>query len=106
MTAWGKLKRPARYPDGWRPPRTFSMGSSRGYWRIFVLPKIDLETGSDEYRGALPKVPASPGVGAGGIKPSVEVEKETGKGKGGGTERLNRRRGGDAKHDYGRSRRW
>ena len=47
---------------GWEFPRTFSMESSKGYWRRFVLPKIDTETGTSEYRGSLHKELASIGV--------------------------------------------
>ena len=57
-----ELKRLARNSKGWQLPHTFSMGSSKDYWRRFVLPKIDLETGRAEYRGALPKALASFGV--------------------------------------------
>ena len=44
-------KRAASRSQGWKFLRTFSMESSKGYWRRFVLPKIDLEAGRAEYRG-------------------------------------------------------
>ena len=78
-----ELKRLARYSKGWQFHRTFKMESSRGYWRRFALPKIDLETGRAEYRVALPEVLASFGVGPGGVKPGAEAGKilDTGKGR-------------------------
>ena len=45
------LKRLASYSGEWKYPNTFSMESGKGYWRRYVLPKIDLETGRAEYRG-------------------------------------------------------
>ena len=60
------------------------MESIRWYWRRYVLPKIDLETGRAEYRGALPKVLASFGV-LGGVHTKIpdgtESVKPKGKGK-------------------------
>ena len=59
------------------------MESSRGYWRRYVLPKIDLETGRAEYRGALPKVLASFGVANGVVwEPPPEGDGVKPKGKG------------------------
>ena len=60
------------------------MGPSKGYWRRFVLPKIDLETGRSEYRGALPTVLASFGVmnsAAGKLPPEGDGVKPKGKGR-------------------------
>ena len=57
-----ELKRLARHSEGWGYPHTFSMESGKGYWRRYVLPKIDLETARAEYRGALPKLSASFGL--------------------------------------------
>ena len=57
-----ELKRLARYSEEWKYPHTFSMESGKGYWIRYVLPKIDLDTGRAEYRGALPKVLASFGL--------------------------------------------
>ena len=54
-----ELKRLARHSQGWKPPHTFCMESSKGYWGRYVLQKIDLGTGRAEYRVALPKVLAS-----------------------------------------------
>ena len=63
----GELKRLAQHTQGWQFSNTFCMESSRGYWRRYVLPKIDLETGRAEYHGALPKVLASFGLPNGGV---------------------------------------
>ena len=52
----GELGRLTRYSEGWKYPHTFSMESGKGYWRRYVIPKIDLGTGWAEYRGALRKV--------------------------------------------------
>ena len=58
-----ELKRTARHSNGRsHPPRNFSMETSKGYWRRYVLPKIDLETGRVEYIGSLPNVVASFGA--------------------------------------------
>ena len=61
------------------------MESSRGYWRRFALPKIDLETGRAEYRGASPKVLASFGIASvigKGDKAANGVDDPKPKGKG------------------------
>ena len=58
----------ARKSQDWQCPRPFSMESSTGYWRRFVLPKVDLVTGRSEYRGALPKVLPPVGVPGGTTK--------------------------------------
>ena len=90
-----ELERLARHSHGWMFPRNFRMDSSKGYWRRYVLPKIDLETGRAEYRGALPEVLASFGVAAaGGTKPTNEVgaPKPKGKGKRGNRRAANKHR--------------
>ena len=79
----GELKRLSKNSQGWQFPHTFCMGSSRGYQRRYVLPKIDLETGRAEYRGALPKALASFGVANGVLwKPPTEGDGVKPKGKG------------------------
>ena len=50
-------KRAARYSKGWRFPHAFCMESSKGYWRRYVLPKIDIGKGVEEYRGSSPEGP-------------------------------------------------
>ena len=90
-TQWGskiaglkELKRMDRHSQGWKFPHTFCMESSKGYWRRYVIPEIDLETGRSEYRGALPKVLASFGVTAGAnakAQPEGEGVKPKGKGR-------------------------
>ena len=57
-----ELKRLSRHSEGWKYPRTFSMVSGKRYWRRYVLPKIDLESGRAEYRGSLPEASASFGL--------------------------------------------
>ena len=47
------LKRRAMHPQGWQFPHTFCTESIKGYWRRYVLPRIDLATGKAEYRVAL-----------------------------------------------------
>lgn len=46
------------------------------------FPKIDLEKGRSEYRGALPKVLASFGIAPSDVKHTVDVEQEAGQEKG------------------------
>ena len=68
------------------------MEPMKGYWRRYVLPKIDLETGRSEYRGSLPKAIASFGFPDAQTKPPPDVGetpnpkgKASGKGKRGNT---------------------
>ena len=74
-----ELKRLARHSQGWQLPLTFCVESSKGYRRRYVFPRIDLETGRAEYRGAIPKSLASSGVtsGARGGQPSRWRSSET-----------------------------
>ena len=50
------------------------MESGKGYWRRYVLPKIDLETGRAECRGSMPNVLASFGLGDQPQKLGVDAE--------------------------------
>ena len=66
-----ELKPLTRHSHGWESARTFSMESSKDYWRLFALPEIDMVIIRSDYRGALPKVLAS--FGSLGNTPEVPV---------------------------------
>ena len=67
-----ELKRLARASQGCQSPRAFSMETSKCYWRLSALPKMDPPTGRAENRSALQKVLAS--FGSPGNTPKLPVD--------------------------------